>query len=377
LCHERVGLDTADWAAETQDRILPARALSSGSAVIAPHGGWIMQRLDRTLAERWAALALANVARPYPYKLDQLLHADLDARPPRAIHPAFWGSYDWHSCVHMHWTLVRLLRRCPDHRCAAETVQHLSERLTAASIEGELASLARPGHASFERPYGWGWLLKLAAELDALASERTDLAGPALALAPLARAIADRWLDYLPRVDYPTRAGTHGNTAFALLLTLDYAEAVQHRALVTLIGQRVERWYGRDRRYPADYEPSGEDFLSPGLVEAALVRRAVDGCSFADWWVQFEPSAPALAAWLTPARVGDPRDPKIVHLHGLNLSRAWCWRQLLPELPASLAGLAERTIEEHLAASLPASIDGEYVGTHWLASFALLAVDGA
>ena len=367
----------ADAAAGAQDRILPARALSSGTAVIAPLGISIMQRLDQTLAERWAALALANVARPYPYKLDQLLHADVDARPPRSIHPAFWGSYDWHSCVHMHWTLVRLLRRCPDHRFAAETVRHLSERLTAANVEGELQSLARPGHASFERPYGWGWLLKLAAELRALASERNDVAGPALALAPLAQAIADRWLDYLPRVDYPTRAGTHGNTAFALLLALDYAEAVQHRALIALIGQRVERWFGRDHRYPANFEPGGEDFLSPGLVEAALVRRAVDGCSFADWWAQFEPTEPALAAWLTPARVSDPREPKIVHLHGLNLSRAWCWRQLLPELPASLAGPVERTIEEHLAASLPASIDGAYVGTHWLASFALLAIDGA
>jgi len=336
-----------------------------------------MQILDQTLAERWAALALANVARPYPYKLDQLLHDDVDVRPPRAIHPAFWGSYDWHSCVHMHWTLVRLLRRCPDHRRAAETVSHLTARLTAASVEGELQSLARPGHASFERPYGWGWLLKLAAELNALALERNDAAGPARALAPLAEAVADRWLGYLPRIDYPNRAGMHGNTAFALLLALDYAESVQHRALIAQIGQRVAHWFGRDRRYPADYEPGGEDFLSPGLVEAALVRRAVDGCSFADWWAQFEPTEPGLAAWLTPARVSDPRDAKIVHLHGLNLSRAWCWRQLLPGLPASLVGAVERTIEEHLAASLPASISGEYVGTHWLASFALLAIDGA
>ena len=336
-----------------------------------------MQRLDPTLADRWAGLALANVARPYPYKLDQLLHADVDACPPRTIHPAFWGSYDWHSCVHMHWTLVRLLRRHPDHSFAAETVRHLSERLTPTNVEGELRSLARPGHASFERPYGWGWLLKLAAELSALAAERNDAAGAALALAPLAQAIADRWLDYLPRIEYPTRVGTHANTAFALLLTLDYAQAVQHRALVALIVQRVERWFGRDRRYPADYEPGGEDFLSPGLVEAALVRRAVDGCSFADWWGQFEPTADALATWLSPARVSDARDPKIVHLHGLNLSRAWCWRQLRLELPARLAGPVERAIEAHLAASLPASIEGDYVGTHWLASFALLAIDDA
>ena len=178
-------------------------------------------------------------------------------------------------------------------------------------------------------------------------------------------------------MDYPTRAGAHGNTGFALLLALDYAEASEHRALVALIGQRAERWFGRDRRYPADYEPGGEDFLSPGLVEAVLVRRAVDGCSFADWWAQFEPAPAALATWLEPVRVSDPRDPKIVHLHGLNLSRAWCWRQLLPELPASLAGPVERAIEAHLAASLPASIGSDYVGTHWLASFALLAIDGA
>jgi len=336
-----------------------------------------MRALDEALAGRWGELALGNVAQPYPYKLDQLLRTDAEVLPPRTIHPAFWGSYDWHSCVHMHWTLVRLLRRCPDHRFAAETVRHLSERLTPENVEGELRSLARPGHASFERPYGWGWLLKLAAELHSLASERSDVAGPARALAPLAQAVADRWLDYLPRVDYPTRAGTHASTAFALALTLDYAQAVQHRALVALIGQRAERWFGRDRRYPADYEPGGEDFLSPGLVEAVLVRRAVDGCSFADWWAQFEPAPAALATWLAPVQVSDPSDPKIVHLHGLNLSRAWCWRQLLPELPASLAGPVERTIEAHLAASLPASIDGEYVGTHWLASFALLAIDGA
>jgi hypothetical protein len=331
--------------------------------------------LDRALAERWAEVALGNVARPYPYKLDQLLHDDGDVLAPALLHPAFCGSYDWHSCVHMHWTLVRLLRRFPDHRRAGETLRHLTARLTPANIEGELRSLARPGHASFERPYGWGWLLKLAAELHALASERDDVRGAAQALAPLAHAIADRWLSYLPRVDYPTRAGTHGNTAFALLLTLDYAEAVQHRALIALIAQRVERWFGRDSRYPASYEPSGEDFLSPGLVEAALFRRAVDGCSFADWWAQFEPAPASLAAWLAPVAVSDPQDPKIVHLHGLNLSRAWCWRQLLPELAPRIAEPVGRAIEAHLEASLPAAFEGDYVGTHWLASFALLALD--
>jgi hypothetical protein len=336
-----------------------------------------MDALGPELAERWVEVALRNVGSPYPYKLDQLLNADADALPPRTLHPAFWGSYDWHSCVHMHWTLTRLLRRFPGHRLAAATEGHLLARLTEGAVGGELRSLERPGHASFERPYGWGWLLKLAAELERLAQERPAAAAPAHAIAPLATAIADRFVDYLPRLDHPTRAGTHANTAFALLLALDYAELRQHRALVTLIGQRAERWFGRDRRYPADYEPGGEDFLSPGLVEAALVRRTVDGCSFADWWLQFEPEPAALMRWMTPVRVSDPHDPRIVHLHGLNLSRSWCWRQLQADLPAPLAAPVRAAIDAHLAASLPAATEGDYVATHWLASFALLALDGA
>ena len=336
-----------------------------------------MHQLDCSLAQRWAALALANVARQYPYKLDQLLNGEGDAAAPRTIHPAFWGSYDWHSCVHMHWTMTRLLRRFPDHRLATETQRHLALRLTQAGIDGELRALARPGHSSFERPYGWGWVLKLAAELSVLAGERPDVAAAARAVRPLADAVADRLLAYLPRLDYPVRVGTHGNTAFALVFALDYAEAVEHRALRGMIGRSAERWFGRDRRYPANYEPGGEDFLSPGLVEAVLLLRAVDSCSFADWWAQFEPDPAALVTWLTPARVSDPGDPRVVHLHGLNLSRAWCWRRLLPELPPPLVEPVRRAIDDHLAASLAAAADGEYVGTHWLASFALLALDDA
>lgn len=334
-----------------------------------------MPALDEDLAARWTDVALSNVARPYPYKLDQLLNAEEDARAPSAIHPAFWGSYDWHSCVHMHWTLARLLRRFPGHRRAPDAAAHLLGRITAGHVQGELRALARPGHLSFERPYGWGWLMKLAAELNALAGEREELAAAAAAIAPLANAIADRWLSYLPRADFPTRAGTHGNSAFALLLTLDYAEPLRHGALTARIAERVQRWFGGDRRYPADYEPGGEDFLSPGLVEAALVRRVLDRPSFAGWWAEFQPRPEALAAWLAPVPVADPHDPKIVHLHGLNLSRVWCWRQLLPDLPRPLQDPVGRTIEEHLAAALPAATEGDYVGTHWLASFGLLALD--
>jgi hypothetical protein len=330
--------------------------------------------VERALAESFAAIALTNVGTPYPFKLDQVIGSDADVQPPRALHPVFHGSYDWHSCVHMHWTLARLLRLHPDHVHAEAIRRHFDARITPAAVDGEMATLVGPHRASFERPYGWGWLLKLAAELQALAADQPESKRWRDALAPLAAEFAGRFVAWLPRVDHPTRAGTHGNTAFALLLALDYAEAVQHRALVRLIGERANHWYGRDRRYPADYEPSGDDFLSGGLVEAALMQRVVDGCSFSDWWTLFEPAPAAIGRWLAPVSVSDARDPKIVHLHGLNLSRAWCWRRLLPDVAPGQRTAVERAIDAHLAASLPAATGGDYVGTHWLASFALLAL---
>jgi hypothetical protein len=326
-------------------------------------------------AQSFASVALANVVTEYPYKLDQLLTGERDLAPPRRLHPVFWGSYDWHSCVHMHWTLARLLRRFPDHPLASRSREHLGTRLTATAIAGELATLAGTHRQTFERPYGWGWLLKLAAELEQLATVAPDAAAWRDALRPLADAFSDRFLAYLPRAAFATRAGVHSNSAFALLLALDWCEAVQHLALRQAIGQRANLWFGRDRRFPADYEPAGEDFLSPGLVEAALMRRVVDGCSFADWWEQFQPATAALAHWLTPVPVSDPSDARIVHLHGVNLTRAWCWRQLQPDLPRPLQAHVGQAIDGHLAASLPAATGGDYVGTHWLASFALLALD--
>jgi hypothetical protein len=325
----------------------------------------------------FARTALGNTLQEYPYRLDQLLAAEEDLAPPRALHPVFWGSYDWHSCVHMHWTLVRLLRRFPDHPLAARICAHLAARFTPAAIAGELATLAGPHRGTFERPYGWGWLLKLASELDHLTAALPDAATWRDAFQPLAHAFADRFFDYLPRADLPVRAGVHGNSAFALLLALDWCEAVQHRALRHSISERANRWFGRDRRYPARYEPAGEDFLSAGLVEAALMQRVIDGCSFADWWNLFRPDDDDLNAWLVPVAVSDPSDARIVHLHGVNLTRAWCWRRLLPELSAPLQRPVAESIEAHLTASLPAATEGDYVGTHWLASFAVLALDEA
>ena len=315
--------------------------------------------LTLDLAETFARVALANAHTEYPYKLDQLLADDRDLAPPRDLHPVFWGSYDWHSSVHMHWTLVRLLRRHPDHPLADRTREHLRTRFTPAAVDGELATLAGPHRQTFERPYGWGWLLKLAAELERLAEPAA--ASWCNALRPLAVAFADRFLAYLPRAAYPTRSGMHTNSAFALLLAVDWCESVQHHALRQAIAQRANLWFGRDRRYPADYEPAGEDFLAAGLIEAVLMKRVIDGCSFADWWDQFQPSDAALVQWLTPVTVSDPSDARIVHLHGVNLSRAWSWWQLLPELPSPLQPSVEQAIETHLAASLPAATTGDYV----------------
>lgn len=330
--------------------------------------------LTPPLTAALARTALVNTVTEYPYKLDQLLAGERDLAAPRALHPLFWGSYDWHSCVHMHWTLVRLLRLQPAHAEAPASRAHLQQRLTADAAAGELATLQGPHRQTFERPYGWGWLLKLAAELEGLARDDARAVPWRDALQPLATAFADRFLHYLPRADFPVRTGAHSNTAFALLLALDWCDAVQHPALRRLIAERAQRWYGRDRRYPAAYEPGGEDFLSAGLVEAALMLHVLDSCDFADWWQAFQPDSDGLARWLTPVPVSDPRDARIVHLHGVNLVRAWCWRQLQPELPADLQAPVAAAIDAHCAASLPAATDGDYVGTHWLASFALLAL---
>jgi hypothetical protein len=331
-------------------------------------------QLNPSLADRFSRLALGNISTAYPYKLDQILTGDADIRSPQSLHPAFCGSYDWHSCVHMHWTLARLLRLFPRHTSAGAARTHLLSRLTAANVHQELASIAGPQSASFERPYGWGWLLALAAELERLAQDDPEARALADAVRPLADEFAARFTSFLPRAQYPTRAGTHGNSAFALLLALDWCEVIQHRSLRRAITERANRWYGRDRNYPARFEPGGDDFLAAGLVEALVMQRVVDGCSFADWWHQFAPTDNELTHWMQPVEVSDPTDAKIVHLHGVNLTRAWSWQQLMPELDARTGAAASAAVERHLQASLPAATAGDYVGTHWLASFAVLAL---
>lgn len=325
-------------------------------------------------ASAFAGVALDNIRREYPNKLDHVLNGAADLQSPRALHPAFYGSYDWHSSVHMHWMLTRLLHCMPALPESGQIAATLNRHFTGARIASEIAYLQQPSRQSFERTYGWAWLLKLQTEL--ITSADTDPRALAWrdAVQPLADIFVDRYLRFLPLAQYPIRTGTHANTAFGLLFAFDYAERTQHIALRKLIESKANAWFGRDRRYPAAYEPEGEDFLSGGLMEAALMSRVVDGCSYADWWEVFCPGSQDLQVWLSPVAVSERRDPKLVHLDGLNLSRAWCWKMLLPQLPQPLRASVEAAISAHLDSSLPHTCSGDYVGTHWLASFALLAL---
>ena len=325
------------------------------------------RRLTPELAARFADIALGHVGREYPNKLDHVLNGDADAQTPRALHPVFYGSFDWHSCVHGYWMLARVLRLFPDGAAAGAIAARFDEAFTAAAVAGEVAYLARPSSAGFERPYGWAWLLALAVALRPLQLRWSE------ALQPLAEAFADRFKVFLAKADYPVRAGAHTNTAFALRLAFDYAEAFGDAALARLIVERARLWYGGDRAAPA-WEPSGDDFLSPTLCEAQLMADPRLNPDAPAWLAAFLPELAAgrPAALFTPARVSDRSDGKIAHLDGLNLSRAWAWRELAGRLPGAEAALALDAAERHLEASLP-HVAGDYFGEHWLATYAVLA----
>ena len=309
-------------------------------------------RLDSTLAARMAQIALGHVRQEYPHKLDHVMDADADAIPPRELHPIFFGSFDWHSCVHGWWSLLTLHRLHPDEAIA----KLADDSFTPQKVAAELAYLDRPSSRGFERPYGWGWLLYLHLEA------RRHAQGWAEALEPLARAFANRFRDYLAILTYPIRVGTHFNTAFALILALEWADELDP-GLAHMIRERSLHWFGADRDCQA-WEPGGDEFLSPALIEALCMARAHPAI-FPIWFERFLPRLRAHepATLFTPAIVSDRSDGKIAHLDGLNLSRAWCWREL---------GYPEHA-DTHLAAAMP-HLSGDYMGEHWLQSFALLAL---
>jgi hypothetical protein len=329
--------------------------------------------MTRTQASAFARLALKGIRKEFPNKPADVLNGEPDVRPPRAVHPAFYGSYDWHSSVHGHWMLVRLLRRFPGLPEEKEIRAALAGHLTAEKLRAEADAFARPNSQSFERPYGWAWLLKLAEELHGW--DDPDGREWAKNVRPLAEAIAARYVAYFPKQTYPIRSGVHPNTAFGLAFAHEYARAVGHTALRERVEERSRAYFGNDAGLPAAWEPDGADFFSPSLTEADLMRRVLPREEFRAWLGR---ALPGLArgeprSLFEPARVTDRSDPQLVHLDGLNLSRAWCLRGVAAALPEgdparkALAASAAR----HARAGLAHVASGEYAGEHWLASFAV------
>ena len=331
--------------------------------------------LTPELALRFAAIALGHVRREYPNNVDHALAGPEDARTPSALHPIFYGSYDWHSCVHGYWMLARLLRRLPDSAATADIRALFDAQFVSDKVALECTYFARPTARGFKRPYGWAWLLKLATELALHADDRWWRN-----LAPLAEVIAQRFRDFLPLSTYPVRVGTHFNTAFGLRMAADYASITKDEALANLLRETAMRWYGEDIDCPAWGEPSGDDFQSSALIEAECMRRLLPAEAFLPWFDRFLPRLieKKPVTLFEPATVTDRTDGKIAHLDGLNLSRAWCWRSLGNALPEKddRRVLALEAARNHLAAGLP-HIAGDYMGEHWLASFAVLALDEA
>ena len=334
--------------------------------------------IDPALAERFARLALACVHQEYPNKIANVMDSDADARPPRELTPAFFGCYDWHSSVHGHWLLARVARLRPETPLAAEARQALARSLTSDKLAAEVRYLEGKGRVSFERPYGLAWLLQLAAELREWGSpEARDWAS---SLAPLERAAAARLRDWLPKLTWPIRVGEHSQTAFALGLVLDWARVAGDAATGALVVSRSRAFYGADRDCPLAYEPSGEDFLSPCLGEADLMRRVLPPAEYARWLEGFLPGLPkdGSSGWLAPGIVTDPTDPKLAHLDGLNLSRAWMLEGVvagLPEGDRRIAGL-RAAAGVHRAKGLAAVTGEHYEGGHWLGTFAVYLVTG-
>lgn len=329
--------------------------------------------LTADIAQDFASIALRHVRREYPNKPANVLAGPEDAKTPSALYAIFHGSFDWHSCVHGYWMLAHLLRRYPDNPVAPDIRALFDEMLVAEKVAAECATINAPMMRGFERPYGWGWLLKLAAELEGLEDDRW-----AENLRPLTEVFVQRFRDFLPIATYPVRVGTHFNTAFAIRLAADYAETIGDYELMLLLRETALRWYGKDEACPAWGEPSGDDFLSSALIEAECMRRFLPADDFLPWFDRFLPDIAERkpVTLFSSASVSDRTDGKIAHLDGLNLSRAWCWRSLASALPQTdtRRPIMETAAEEHFASGL-AHVAGDYMGEHWLASFATLALE--
>jgi hypothetical protein len=331
---------------------------------------------DTRAAQRFASLALACVHKEYPNHTSHTLNSDADAAPPRKLTPAFYGCYDWHSSVHGHWLLIRLVRTFPDAPFVPAAREALRQSLTAENIVQEAVYLRGEGRASFERPYGLAWLLQLVAELH----EWDDPQAKEMAanLRPLEAVVLERLNNWLPKLSHPVRIGEHDQTAFALALMLDYAHGNRDQKFAEFVVSKAKQFYFSDRNCPLAYEPSGEDFLSPCLGEADLMRRVLPSQEFARWLRTFMPQIPTSVAakWLQPVVSPDPSDPKLAHLDGLNLSRAWMLEGIAAGLPKNDKRLPSivATAEAHRQSGLAAVTGEHYEGGHWLGSFAVYLV---
>ncbi len=329
--------------------------------------------LTPEIASNFARRALAHVEREYPNKPDHILNDVDDLRSPRSLHPIFFGSFDWHSCVHGYWLLATVLRLHPDVAEADDIRALFSRQLTFANVAAELAYLEQPLRGGFERPYGWAWLLMLSAELSR--HQSTEGQVWSTTLKPLAGELVSRFTGYLPRATYPIRVGTHFNSAFAIALALEYADAMRDKRFGRLLRGRAVSWYSNDADCQA-WEPGGDDFLSSALIEAECMRRSLDADLFVSWFARFLPRIAARdpLTLFTPTTVTDRTDGKIAHLDGLNLSRAWCWRSLARSSSDGdpRRGLMLDAFAAHMNASMP-HLTGDDAGEHWLASFALLS----
>ncbi len=324
------------------------------------------------VTDRFALLALACVQQEYPNKIAHVMTTAADARAPSQLYPAFYGCFDWHSAVHGHWLLVRLLNTDPDTPFRPAILAALNKNLTAENIAAELSYFQAPERAGFERPYGTAWFLQLMTELRQ--AEFPEAAGYAEALAPLEAHIRDNTIDWLGKLAYPIRIGTHNQSAFAFGLMLDWADETGDTAFRKALEDKTRAFHLNDVNCPLSYEPSGEDFLSPCLMEADLMRRVLTPDEFSGWLTKFLPDIPVdgRADWLAPGIVLDPSDGKLVHLDGVNLSRAWALEGIASALPAADARIAslQAAAKVHKDTGVAAVSAEHYAGSHWLASFA-------
>lgn len=331
--------------------------------------------LSEEQASHFAKLALKCIHQEYPNKPGEVLGSDKDIKPVRDFRPAFYGCFDWHSAVHGHWMLVKIMKTYPDILETEKIKTALDRNLTAENIAVELNFFLDSNNKTFERTYGWAWFLKLAEELHTW--DHPKAREWETALQPLTDLICNNYIDFLPKLLYPVRVGEHSNTAFGLSFALDYARATQNKALESIIIARARDFYLNDKNCPISWEPSGFDFLSPCFTEAELMARVLSDAEFAEWIEAFMPGinqgTPKIMR--ETARVSDRSDGKLVHLDGLNFSRAWALKYIA-EKPGMNRNLLLDAADKHLNAALPNVADGDYAGEHWLASFAVYALGG-